>query len=960
MTDKQVGIRLQVTAGGLNQIDDAGKKVTDLGTDAADAAHKIDGLDQAAAKVKPEVDTLGQGAADAGKKVDTLGQTAAATGTKLQEAGAQASVLGTKHAQAAVQADALQGQLKSVAGQLSQVAQAAQVLIGGQLLGGLIGDIGKTADAYTNLGARIELVTGKGAALDSAFQGVFDVALRTNSELEATGKLFTKIADAGKTLGLSQQDALRLTETINQAVQLSGETAEISKAAIIQLVQGLNGGVLRGQDFNSMMEQALPLAKAMADGLGVTTGELRKMAEAGSLTSAAVIGALQGQAEAVQKNFDVLPPTIGRALTNLETEWTRYIGQLDKTTGASHLAASGISELATHLDQVGAFLYSAGKAAVAYQAINLAGTFLATAAAAGRAAAAKEAETAATLANTAATGSNTAAKVANTAETEAAGAAASRFAAILSTLKLVSLVTIVTNFREIGTAIGEAAAKAMGWGKVLEDNEIRAKADAQAARDAANAKAALAQQTAAAAEKALGLDAASRKLIADFDDLVTKGDSAADAIGKVAKNLDLSNPKGIQDAVTALDVLEKKGKITGDQLKASLAAALDGKDLGVFETTAIASFDHSAQGAARLKLVLDAIADESLKRAGTSVQELQTGFSAAMNTAVNDTDALTKTLDQMGIHGEKAGRLVAAAVNKEIDAAHTEEALKLVIQRIQDMGAQGRLAGDDLALALDKAKNKADDLVKGINSIDEALRAFGLKTKAELQVQADTYAQAWAKIKDSTALSIEDQIAAFKKYKDAAVAANAGVLPSSVKLQETILQTKADAAGLGDQFVKAMGTAAAATVAVNTAVAGTAAGIAKTSAAVKDLTASLSVLAATGSLGKNADGSVAGSTHYTPPPDNSGDYEWIAALGQDNGGHWQMSQAGLARRSAQYVANRDAAKAAADNYTGNTPDGRYEITINIGGALNHVYATDKTTAEKLVADMQAAFKAAGN
>ena len=65
------------------------------------------------------------------------------------------------------------------------------------------------------------------------------------------------------------------------------------------------------------MEQAPRLAKAMADGLGVTTGELRKLAGEGALTTEVVIKALQGQADVVANEFGKLPATVGRALENL-------------------------------------------------------------------------------------------------------------------------------------------------------------------------------------------------------------------------------------------------------------------------------------------------------------------------------------------------------------------------------------------------------------------------------------------------------------------------------------------------------------------------------------------------------------------------------------------------------------------------------------------------------------------
>jgi phage-related minor tail protein len=109
--------------------------------------------------------------------------------------------------------------------------------------------------------------------------------------------------------------------------------------------------VLRGDEFNSVMEQAPRLAKALADGLGVTTGELRKMAEAGQLSSETVIRALQGQARAVETEFGKLPATIGGAITKLQTQWQAWIGDLDQSSGTSAQVAAGIEAIAKNFDQ---------------------------------------------------------------------------------------------------------------------------------------------------------------------------------------------------------------------------------------------------------------------------------------------------------------------------------------------------------------------------------------------------------------------------------------------------------------------------------------------------------------------------------------------------------------------------------------------------------------------------------
>lgn len=211
-------------------------------------------------------------------------------------------------------------------------------------------ELAQTADSYTNLSARINIATQDGGNFAQAMAGVHQVALATNSSLEATGTLFTKINDTGKQMGLTQQQSLDLTKTINQAIQTGGGSAQASEAAITQLAQALQSGVLRGDEFNSIMEQAPGLTKALASGLNVTTGELRKMAENGELSAERVVKAIQSQSAAVQADYDKFPTTIGNALQRISTSWEILIGKMDQANGASSIAAQWLSTLADNLN----------------------------------------------------------------------------------------------------------------------------------------------------------------------------------------------------------------------------------------------------------------------------------------------------------------------------------------------------------------------------------------------------------------------------------------------------------------------------------------------------------------------------------------------------------------------------------------------------------------------------------
>ena len=107
--------------------------------------------------------------------------------------------------------------------------------------------------------------------------------------------------------------------------------------------------VCAGEEFNSIMENGYGLAEALAKGLGITTGELRKMAEAGELSAERVLGALSKQKTAVDAQYAELPLTIGNALQKIATSWQILIGEMDQANGASATVAQWLSTLADNM-----------------------------------------------------------------------------------------------------------------------------------------------------------------------------------------------------------------------------------------------------------------------------------------------------------------------------------------------------------------------------------------------------------------------------------------------------------------------------------------------------------------------------------------------------------------------------------------------------------------------------------
>lgn len=221
-------------------------------------------------------------------------------------------------------------------------------------------ELAEAADSYAVLSAKIQQSTKDTGNFEQAIAGVHQIALQTNSSLDATGDLFTRLNTVAKDMGKSQQFALDMTSTVTKAIQLGGGSAQASEAAVQQFIQAMQGGVLRGEEFNSIMENGYGLAEALAKGLGVTTGELRKMAEAGELSAERVLAALAKQKAGVDAQYSEIPLTISKALQKIATSWQILIGEMDQANGASATVAQWLSVLADNLDIVEVLLKDIG------------------------------------------------------------------------------------------------------------------------------------------------------------------------------------------------------------------------------------------------------------------------------------------------------------------------------------------------------------------------------------------------------------------------------------------------------------------------------------------------------------------------------------------------------------------------------------------------------------------------
>lgn len=715
--------------------------------------------------------------------------------------------------------------VESISQQLDRLQKFYVSLQGIQGLKTMALDLAATADQVNNLQGRMKLVTGEGDNFIRSWEGVTQVALRTHSALEETGVLFTRIAQAGKDAGLSTAEAsaqsLALTETINQSLVISGASADASKAAITQLIQGLQSGVLRGEEFNSIMEQSPRLARALGDGLGVTTGELRKMAEAGTLTTDVVVNALKGQSDVISSEFQKLPPTVGRALQDLSTQWTLYVAETDKATGASAAAATAINAVSNNLRTIAGLLIDAGQAAAAFVALRLAQHFLGIGAAAQGAAVAVAA-------------SNAQMAVAGT-TSAAAAAGVGRFATILASLRTFTLIGLVANFKDIGTWIGESTAKLMGYKDRSEELARAEQLHAQISKDAAADRARLAAAIQAAIDKQFELSKAARSSVAEFDALTKSGTLSGEAIKKITEGFDLTKIQGIKDFSATLDKLVADGKIAAGEFEVAWAQALSGKDLAQFEVVARAAFSGAMREGERLAQMTDALLRESVKRTGLEFEVMQGRIGVASRSAINDLEVIIGGLDRLKEQGVDVGRVLNASISKAINTADSQAALDAVraqIERVRaalgEQVANGLL--DQAAAKAEELKNKLDQATGGVNSVREAMATLGLQSSESLQRAANDAVRSFEVIKQAGRQEGESYLTWQRRKEEAARAmvqrlidANRGVADSAISARAAAEGLRVETDSTGRSIVKSMDDARVSTEALGRS-AGSAAG----------------------------------------------------------------------------------------------------------------------------------------
>lgn len=212
---------------------------------------------------------------------------------------------------------------------LGTAARAAGSALAALGVGAVAREVLRMTDAFKNMQGSLALVSTSTANASESFQKLLAMANNTGSSLESTVSLYTRLANATRGAGYTQEQMLNVTDALNKAFVISGATMQEASNAAIQLSQGLASGTLRGEELNSVMEQGPRITRALADYLGVTNGEIRKLAAEGKITGDVVTNALLKSLTSLNAELAKMPRTFERASQALKNNFLAAIGQIN-------------------------------------------------------------------------------------------------------------------------------------------------------------------------------------------------------------------------------------------------------------------------------------------------------------------------------------------------------------------------------------------------------------------------------------------------------------------------------------------------------------------------------------------------------------------------------------------------------------------------------------------------------
>ena len=241
-------------------------------------------------------------------------------------------------------------------------------------IGTVVKELVNLSDTMASNKARLSMIVDDGGSVADLEKKIMASAQRSRASYLTTAQAISQMGLMAGDAFSSNDELIAFTETLNKQFVIAGTNAAGVEAATLQLTQAMASGVLRGEELNSVFEQAPNVIQAIADYLEVPLGQIRNMAAEGLITSDIVKNALLSAADEVNAQFQTMPRTWeqvwnsiqNRAISALQPILTqinnlanseRVQGFIDGIMTAFGVLASVLSGILGLVTSVGAAFY---------------------------------------------------------------------------------------------------------------------------------------------------------------------------------------------------------------------------------------------------------------------------------------------------------------------------------------------------------------------------------------------------------------------------------------------------------------------------------------------------------------------------------------------------------------------------------------------------------------------------
>ncbi|EPU5128380.1 tape measure protein [Cronobacter sakazakii] len=205
-------------------------------------------------------------------------------------------------------------------------------------------------DEMITLQARISRLSSSVDEAKKTMATLSSISSQTGNSLSETERLWESLTSALKETGATNSQILALTTTLQKIGSIGGSSTEEMANALRQFGQSISGGIVRAEEFNSILEQMPELARQIAAGLGISIGQLRQRMLEGKLTAQDALNAIQQQSSKVNEEFEKMPVSIGRAKNSLDVAFRNAINDLNQAIGLTSTLAGLMQSVADNLN----------------------------------------------------------------------------------------------------------------------------------------------------------------------------------------------------------------------------------------------------------------------------------------------------------------------------------------------------------------------------------------------------------------------------------------------------------------------------------------------------------------------------------------------------------------------------------------------------------------------------------